>query len=95
MSWLTSAGTARRSPLLRRPAVSGQPPDVQTCKRCGGAVEIIAYITEPTTVSRILGHLGLPTEPPLRAPARAPPQIDLELGDPSEQYFADPPCADW
>ena len=69
--------------------------DVETCKRCGGRVEIIAYITEPTTVSRILGHLDLPTEPPLRAPARAPPQLDLELGDPSEQYFADPPCADW
>jgi len=36
----------------------------------GGAAH--ATITEPATVHKILSHLGLPTEPPPRAPARDP-----------------------
>jgi len=47
--------------------------DVLTCDRCGRRRKLLAAITESKTVRRILGHLGLATEPPVIAPARAPP----------------------
>jgi hypothetical protein len=47
--------------------------DVETCPRCGGRMRLLALITEPPNVARFLRHLGEPTEPPPRAPARAPP----------------------
>ena len=43
------------------------------CPRCGGAMRIIAFITDGPTVHDILGHLGEPTAPPRIAPARGPP----------------------
>ena len=43
------------------------------CPRCGGAMRIIAFITDGPTVRDILGHLGEPTAPPRIAPARGPP----------------------
>jgi hypothetical protein len=36
-----------------------------------------AFITDPPVVHRILSHVGLPTEPPDIAPARAPPMLDI------------------
>jgi hypothetical protein len=48
--------------------------DVLTCDRCGGRRKLLAAITVPKTVRRILAHLGLATEPPMLAPARAPPR---------------------
>jgi hypothetical protein len=39
------------------------------CPRCGGAMHIIAFITDGPTVRDILGHLGEPT----RHPASPPP----------------------
>ncbi len=33
-----------------------------------------AMITQPTTIHRILSHLGLPTSGPSLAPARPPPE---------------------
>lgn len=47
--------------------------DVLVCDRCGGTRRIIAFVTERRVVQRILGHLGLPTEPPPTTPARPPP----------------------
>ena len=44
------------------------------CPRCGQPMRIIAFIIEPSTVSRLLGHLGEPTKPPPLSPARGPPQ---------------------
>ena len=39
---------------------------------------MISSITEPETISRILAHLGLRTEPYEFAPARPPPQTELD-----------------
>jgi hypothetical protein len=47
--------------------------DVYTCPRCGGRMRLLALITEPMNVVRFLRHIGEPTEPPPRAPARDPP----------------------
>ena len=44
-------------------------------------MRIIAFITDPASLSRILTHLGVPTKPPYLHPARAPPQQDFEFID--------------
>jgi len=36
-----------------------------------------AYLTDGLVVLKILTHLGLSTEPPALAPARAPPEPEL------------------
>jgi hypothetical protein len=43
------------------------------CPTCGGAMRILAFITDTATVRDILAHLGEPTAPPRIAPARGPP----------------------
>ena len=43
------------------------------CPLCGADRRLIAFITDPSTVRDILGHLGEPTAPPRIAPARGPP----------------------
>jgi hypothetical protein len=47
--------------------------DVETCPRCGGRMRLLAVITDLASAARFLRHRGEPTEPPARAPARAPP----------------------
>jgi hypothetical protein len=47
--------------------------DVLACSQCGGRLRFIATIEDPVVVQRILRHVGLPTEVPEPAPARAPP----------------------
>jgi hypothetical protein len=44
------------------------------CGRCGARMHHISHIDDPQVIDKILGHLGLPTQMPPRAPARAPPQ---------------------
>jgi hypothetical protein len=44
-----------------------------TCPRCGCEMRLIAFMTEPASVKRILTHLGEPTTPPPVSPARSPP----------------------
>jgi hypothetical protein len=51
--------------------------DVLTCPHCGGPRRLIAQLTDPIVVRKILGHLGLPTEPPRSAPARSPEQFEF------------------
>ena len=46
--------------------------DALRCPKCAAKMRLLATITEPATVHKILSHLGLPTEPPPRAPARDP-----------------------
>ena len=36
-----------------------------TCIRCGGPMKIIAFITAPDELTKVLTHLGEPTEPPV------------------------------
>ena len=56
------------------------------CPRCGSPMKIIAFITDPASLSRILNHLGVPTKPPPLHPARAPPQQDFEFADPEPTW---------
>jgi len=48
--------------------------DVLACAGCGGRLRFIATIEDPPIVTKILTHLGLPTELPAVTPARSPPQ---------------------
>jgi len=43
------------------------------CPKCGGDIRLIAFITEPGPIRKILTHLGEPLEPPPVSPARGPP----------------------
>jgi hypothetical protein len=47
--------------------------DVLRCSECGGGRRVPAFLTDPSVVKKILVHLGLPSRPPLVAPARASP----------------------
>lgn len=49
--------------------------DIMACAACGGKMRLISHLEEPVVVTRILGHLGLPTEAPKLFPPRAPPQV--------------------
>ena len=42
--------------------------DPLVCKRCGGRLAIVAYITDEVAISRILDHLGLTPAPQERPP---------------------------
>jgi hypothetical protein len=43
------------------------------CPAYGGDIRLIAFITEPGPIRKILTHLGEPLEPPPVSPARGPP----------------------
>ena len=45
--------------------------DIEHCLHCGGTLKIIAAIEDPTVITKILAHLGLPTRAPPRATARS------------------------
>jgi hypothetical protein len=49
------------------------------CPTCGGDIRLIAFITDPRPVRKILTHLGEPLEPPPLSPARGPPTTWGEL----------------
>ena len=53
--------------------------DVLVCSSCGGPCKVLTFLTDPAVVRRILAHLGLPTEPPRVAPARGPPQTEIDF----------------
>jgi len=52
--------------------------------QCGGAMKIIAFITEAAVIRQVLGHLGEPTAPPHLMPARGPPLWEMPGSDPAE-----------
>jgi hypothetical protein len=52
-------------------------------------MRIIAFVTEPEVVRRVLIHLGLPDRPPPLAPARGPPQAELNFDQTSGYDPAD------
>ena len=49
------------------------------CPNCGGDIRLVAFITDPGPIRRILTHVGEPLEPPPLAPARGPPTAWPEL----------------
>ena len=63
------------------------------CPVCGGDIRLIAFITEPGPIRKILTHLGEPLEPPPVSPARGPP-IDwgklVQIHDDREAVQASP-----
>jgi hypothetical protein len=46
--------------------------DALRCPMCSARMRVMATLTEPSVVNKILSHLGLPTAPPPRARARDP-----------------------
>ena len=64
---------------------------VLACPRCGGRLRLIALIEQRAVVTRILAHLGLPTELPVPRPARPPPDeapVHGPVGEDSTDVFA-------
>jgi hypothetical protein len=57
--------------------------DIETCPHCQGKLKIIAAITSPAAITKILTHLGLSAQPPPAAPVR---QGELFAADSSEEY---------
>jgi hypothetical protein len=51
--------------------------DVLACGRCGGRLQLIALIEQTAVITRILRHLGLPSEVPASCPPRSPPTSAL------------------
>ena len=67
-----AVGPRRRYPwaeLLRRVFEV----DVLVCPHCGGVRRLLAAITEPAAIEKVLRAMGLSCEAALVAPARAPP----------------------
>jgi hypothetical protein len=54
------------------------------CPLCGGAMRIIAFITDGPSVRDLLVHLGEPITPPTVAPARGPPLWEVPPPGPRE-----------
>jgi hypothetical protein len=53
--------------------------DVTVCPTCAAPMKVLAVVTAPDAIRRVLAHLELPLEPPAIAAARAPPEPELEL----------------
>jgi hypothetical protein len=71
----TAPSRPRRIPwaeLLRRVFRT----EVDRCS-CGGRLRLVSFVTDPAEARRYLVHIGLPSEVPVVAPARAPPQAEL------------------
>ena len=49
-----------------------------TCNHCGGPVRLLAFITEPAPIRKILRHIGEPDQPPRLHLPRGPPQEACE-----------------
>ncbi len=44
------------------------------CPYCGQQIQLIAFVTDPHSIRRILEHLGEPTQPPPLSQPRGPPE---------------------
>jgi len=70
--------------------------DALTCQKCQGRMKILAAITKPEAIRKILDHLGIPSEAPRRTAARPPPQAELAgTADLAEDDYDDPPSPEW
>ena len=71
--------------------------DILRC-HCGGERKVIAALTRgqsPDALRRYLEHIAEPVDPLPISPARAPPQTELALGEPTDalEVPAHPPDA--
>jgi hypothetical protein len=70
--------------------------DALTYPKCQGRMRILAAITKPDAICKILDNLGIPSEAPARTAARPPPQAELSgAADLAEIDYADPPSPEW
>jgi len=70
--------------------------DALKCPKCRGRMKILAAVTAPGSVRRILKHLGLPSKAPQLHPARPPPQMEIEgVRAEPEDFYAGPPGPEW
>jgi hypothetical protein len=62
--------------------------DALKCPRCSTAMTVVAFLSDPSVVRRILRHLRLPTDAPPISPARSPAEerLDLIEWDPAEAW---------
>jgi hypothetical protein len=80
-------GESRDIDITKMPIVSRLPwavllkrvflTDALTCPKCQGRMKILAAITKPDAMRKILDQLGIPSEAPRRVAARPPPQAEL------------------
>ena len=68
--------------------------DVLQCDACGGKMRPIATIEDPAVIRAILNCVGVPSEPPRKAPPRAPPQQELTWSEPQDDYSQIDPTYD-
>ena len=68
--------------------------DALKCPRCSAAMLVLALISDPPVVGRILRHLRLPTDPPPLAPARGSAVAQLRLLCPPRHADPDDPAGD-
>jgi hypothetical protein len=81
--------------------------DLTQCAKCQGLLIIIAFITDPVSVYKILSHLNMPTEVPPTEPSRIDNQMAFEfdeLDEPGDEEFEavktlrpqrGPPSVEW
>jgi hypothetical protein len=67
--------------------------DVLACRRCGGRMKVVAFLTESDVTRKIRNHLDLPSVPPEPRPGRTrdPTPGSRGWGD---EWFVDPPGFD-
>ena len=53
--------------------------DVLICDACKGPRKILAFITQPSVIQKILQHCGMPHDEVVLAPARSPPGFEDEF----------------
>jgi hypothetical protein len=59
------------------------------CPQCSAPMVVLAFLTDPRVVGRILSHLGLPTALPTVARARDPfadAPLDLDPDEPADDF---------
>jgi hypothetical protein len=71
--------------------------DALRCVRCATPMVVLAYLTDPAVVGRILSHLRLPASTSVPAPARSSPHEQFDLFDtpvPDDLELCDEPFID-
>jgi hypothetical protein len=58
------------------------------CKRCGGPLKVVAYITHIIAIRRILDHLGL--SPPEKPPPDVREVVRVPVDDQGREIGASP-----
>ena len=54
---------------------------LERCSKCGGEMKIVAAVTDPSSIRRYLEGTGQSASIPEIAPARAPPQLEMDYAD--------------